>query len=328
MSCISNYRILPAQLDTQWDQFVKQSKTSTPFSLSSFILPLNTHYQAYYCTKGDERVAGLLLLLDSAGKRVTGHDLVVHDGVFFKDFKSLNKAQTYSEQFKALQCIAEFLASEFSETVLTLPPSIQDIRPFLWVNYHEPLPMFSESVRYTSFIDIAEFRLERSLEACELYSQASVSRRQQIRYGLKKGIKVEPSQSIDLFLSLYESTFIRQGVALRETLIPEMRALLTSLNEQGDIRIFEAKNVQGQTGSIAIFLLLNDSAYYLFGANDYDLRHQHMGTMVLWEAFYRLAAEGINKVDLEGVNSPDRGWFKLSFGGTLNPYYSLHFESK
>ena len=33
--------------------------------------------------------------------------------------------------------------------------------------------------------------------------------------------------------------------------------------------------------------------------------------------------ESINSIDLEGVNSPNRGWFKLSLGGELNPYYKI-----
>ena len=31
----------------------------------------------------------------------------------------------------------------------------------------------------------------------------------------------------------------------------------------------------------------------------------------------------IGEVDMEGVNSPQRGWFKLGFGGNLLPYYQI-----
>ena len=34
----------------------------------------------------------------------------------------------------------------------------------------------------------------------------------------------------------------------------------------------------------------------------------------------------INKFDFEGVNSPNRGWFKLGFGGDLIPYYQIEYE--
>jgi hypothetical protein len=51
------------------------------------------------------------------------------------------------------------------------------------------------------------------------------------------------------------------------------------------------------------------------------------GTLAHWHAFGHLAREhGITEVDLEGVNSPQRGWFKLGFGGSLQTYHTLHWS--
>ena len=45
---------------------------------------------------------------------------------------------------------------------------------------------------------------------------------------------------------------------------------------------------------------------------------------LIWQNFYR---EGtVKTIDLEGVNSPNRGWFKLSFGGELINYYAVTLE--
>ena len=44
------------------------------------------------------------------------------------------------------------------------------------------------------------------------------------------------------------------------------------------------------------------------------------------QSFYHLNEIGIKTVDLEGVNSPNRGWFKLSFGGNIIPYYELIYK--
>ena len=76
---------------------------------------------------------------------------------------------------------------------------------------------------------------------------------------------------------------------------------------------------------MAFFGWDNKRAYYIFGANDPAKRNGHTGTNVLWEAFYDLSKMGINEVDLEGINSPKRGWFKLSFGGNIRPYYEISF---
>ena len=54
------------------------------------------------------------------------------------------------------------------------------------------------------------------------------------------------------------------------------------------------------------------------------MRNQHTGTAIIWDAFFILRKLGIKKLDLEGVNSPNRGWFKLSFGGSLENYYEVN----
>jgi len=54
-----------------------------------------------------------------------------------------------------------------------------------------------------------------------------------------------------------------------------------------------------------------------------DVHDRYSGTIVLWDALKALEKSGVSEVDFEGVNSPARGWFKLSFGGDLRPYYEV-----
>jgi hypothetical protein len=327
MSDLKKYQVVATEIDDNWDKLVESSSTSTPFSLSSFIKPLNGNFKAFLCKKGNEIVAGCLVAVDLNGKKVIGHDLIVHDGIFFRDFKKLNRAQTCSEQFKALQAIAEFLVENFSHISITLPPMILDIRAFQWVHYHEDKPMYQESIQYTGVVDISLFLNQKILQENDLYLQASVSRRQEIRYGIEKGVAVSQSYNVETFLTLYQQTFDRQDIELSSDLIPQMRALILNLIKDDRVLLFEARTSAGELGSMAVFLIMGDTGYYLFGASDYEYRNTHTGTAVLWQAFSRLAERGINKVDLEGVNSPARGWFKLSFGAEIQPYYRLTYES-
>lgn len=78
---------------------------------------------------------------------------------------------------------------------------------------------------------------------------------------------------------------------------------------------------------MAVFLIMGDIGYYLFGVSDFEYRNMQTGTAVLWQTFSILAERGIHHIDLEGVNSPARGWFKLSFGVELKPYYKLVYQS-
>ena len=105
-----------------------------------------------------------------------------------------------------------------------------------------------------------------------------------------------------------------------------MKELLHTLLSNKSGVMIQSSDAEGRVGSMAIFLLDQRRAYYLFGANDPKMRSQHTGTAVLWDSFYLLADLGFLEVDLEGINSPNRGWFKLSFGGSCVPYYVMNFE--
>ena len=77
---------------------------------------------------------------------------------------------------------------------------------------------------------------------------------------------------------------------------------------------------------MAAFAIDKKRAYYIFGANSPVARESQTGTMVLWDGFEILRRLGVKYVDLEGVNSPKRGYFKLSFGGELCPYYIISLD--
>ena len=65
-------------------------------------------------------------------------------------------------------------------------------------------------------------------------------------------------------------------------------------------------------------------AYYLFGTGDGGTQERLEGTITVWEALRHMAMKkGVEEMDLEGVNSPQRGWFKLGFGGDLRPYHEV-----
>ena len=121
-------------------------------------------------------------------------------------------------------------------------------------------------------------------------------------------------------------TLERQGLTVEDNNLDQMALLVTGLINAGVARMFVSRTREGTPGSIAVYVFDNKRAYYLFGANDPALRDTPVGTAVLWDAFHALAGEGITQVDLEGVNSPSRGWFKLSLGGTLVPYFKLNWS--
>ena len=129
-----------------------------------------------------------------------------------------------------------------------------------------------------------------------------------------------------LFLDFYRMTMERQGMETDQIRLDEMKSIITALCKNNLGRMFGSFTSDEELGSMAFFGMDNKRAYYLFGANDPKLRDTQTGTAVLWDTFKMLNQSGFDEVDMEGVNSPDRGWFKLSFGGDLRQYYRITFD--
>jgi lipid II:glycine glycyltransferase (peptidoglycan interpeptide bridge formation enzyme) len=175
-------------------------------------------------------------------------------------------------------------------------------------------------------IDLAGFGAAGAPESVPLFAEFSSARRQEVRYAIRDGVVTTREFDADAFVRFYGATMARQGLEVEAPALEGMRRLIEGSHGAGLGRMYVSRTAAGEPGSMAYMGLDARRAYYVFGANDPALRDSHTGTAVLWDAFRMLAGEGVAEVDLEGVNSPRRGWFKLSFGGTLVPYYELCLE--
>ena len=183
----NEYRLEKVKLGKEWDSFVKDSENGTIFSYSDFLLAIKAKIVIYYCYKKQEIKAGVVLIETERGESTCLHDYIVYNGLLFKPtYKEQNRHQVYSEKFKITTFVAEELPRLYKDVSLVLHPTVIDIRPFLWVNYGSDLPKYKSSVRYTSYVNIEDFHLASSLQDIRIYNEASYSRRQEIRYGIKK----------------------------------------------------------------------------------------------------------------------------------------------
>lgn len=318
------YRLQPATLGTEWDVFAAASEDATIFSSSTYLAHIGRKLGLYYCYNADELRAAIAVVESINGENAVLDDLVIYGGPFFgPPTNGQNHAQRISERFEIGTFIAEALATRYRDISFALPPSITDVRPFLWHNYGLTQDRYTVDIRYTSYLDIADFALAHKLEDIAIYGAASSARRQQVRYARRDGVTTEPFEDVGAFVSFYRMTMERQGEAVEAEKLNQMEVLVNGLIKAGMAQMFASRTREGTPGSIAVYAIDQRRAYYLFGASDPALRDSPVGTAVLWDAFTVLSKEGVTQVDLEGVNSPRRGWFKLSFGGDLLPYYQI-----
>lgn len=323
MMDLTDYRLEPARLDDSWDEFVDRSSQGTLFCRRVFLSALTGNFRPFYVLKKNEPKAAFLLMETSDGHSDL-HELIIYSGPMLAGAAlQQNQAQAMSEEFRVLSFIAAELPEQFSTVALSTHPALPDLRPFLWHNYGSDSPGYDCELRYTAYLDIDGADAEGALNDNRVYKLANKSRRQEIRYALKAGVTTSEEVDLPLFEAFYQAVFERQGLTPEPT-TKEVSGVMSSLAEAGMLRMFVSRTSDGQPGSIAVFGLDSRRAYYLYGANDPALRDGHTGTAVLWDAFRALAAE-VSEVDLEGVNSPMRGYFKLSFGAELRPYSHVKF---
>lgn len=75
------------------------------------------------------------------------------------------------------------------------------------------------------------------------------------------------------------------------------------------------------------FSTYNNVACYLYGAGDVNNQDRLSGTFCLWKSIENCLKKKIQYIDLEGVNSPKRGSFKITFGRFLKTYYNLKLDN-
>ena len=319
-----NYQFIKTCLGAEWDSFLASSPDSSIFLTSTYLRNAGVPLGLYAVYNSNELRALVALAENSDGSAAVSDDLIVYSGLCLGS-PALNQvhSQTLSERHEITYFVAEQLALIYRNINFSLSPSITDIRPFLWYNYGQEQERYLIDVRYTSYLSISDFRSATKNEDIGVYNKASVARRQQIRYARRDGVFTEEFQDVTVFIDFYRKTMARQGENLEDSKIERMRELVDKLLATGHARMYGARTSKGDLGSVAVFGIDTLRAYYLFGANDPEFRNTPTGTSVLWDAFFSLSSLGVEEVDMEGVNSPRRGWFKLSFGGDLRPYYQV-----
>ena len=89
----------------------------------------------------------------------------------------------------------------------------------------------------------------------------------------------------------------------------------TALINEATFSYFE--NYAEKNGFVQKFQDLKSGARLNNTSDDYSQ------VFLLIQSFIELKKKGVKFIDLEGMNSPKRSFFKNGFGGVLKPYYTV-----
>ena len=178
-------------------------------------------------------------------------------------------------------------------------------------------PKFKTEIRYTSLINLKNKLLE------DIFKNLDDVKQRDIKKCLKRtDLIINYDLDLESFKKNYINTMKKNNSDFFDKNLNTMMIFLEKIHLSGKAfqtnLIYKNKIIYSN-----LFSLHNNTACYLYGAGDVDVSERLGGTYSLWKAIEKCYEKKIECVDLEGVNSPQRGSFKISFGGNLANYYKV-----
>ena len=312
-----NLKVIQNNSNEEWDKLFLLSSNKSIYFHNDFLNSLENNHDKYLVYKNDELVAGFVALLDKDKKSITNSELVIYSGFYFAERKTSKINKQRVERMSVINNVLDIIGDKYKDISFTLSPDVQDMRPFHWYNYHNDLYKFKSEVKYTSFIDLSSSKEDLS-------NKLSSLRKRQIGYAENKKIEVKISKDFSNFISNYEINLNSQerNHPYSKNYFEILRNLLDKLSQKNLITLFELFRNDEQAYSV-IFSDIGETTEYLYGTANKNNQESYDSTFLFWYVINQMKDQGKSMFNFEGVNSPDRGNFKLSFGGNLVPYYNI-----
>jgi hypothetical protein len=307
----------------KWDDFVETSPQGNIFCTTDFLEALGEDYELVLIEENNQLKMGAIILKQN-GKPIKAPYLgTMYQGILFDN--SLQNLPLHRRIRKQME-ITEYLLSNLNEYYnrisFCLHYDVEDLRSFLWFNYHTPEKgQFSIILRYTATLELS------NLKSFDQYLLDIRKVRRQ-EYNKAKGITfiLEDSNDIEALDQLHYKTFKRQGIERKADEVRLLRSITQNALAKKYGQLMLCKNAEGCVIAATVFLYDNRCGYYMFGAQDPEYRKIGGGTYLMLENIRQCRERGLLKVDMVGINSPNRGDFKTSFNAVPVPYFVVHWE--
>jgi hypothetical protein len=180
--------------------------------------------------------------------------------------------------------------------------------PFYWAG-------FQETTRYT-------YILHELCDQVSLWQGLQENIRGDIKKASKRfNLRVREDLVVDEFLVLNHMTFARQNMKM-----PYTDAFVHKLDqacaERHARKIFIAEDDKGRRHAGVYVVWDENSAYYLMGGGDPELRNSGATSLCMWEAI-KFAATVTRRFDFEGSMIKSVEKFFRAFGAQQTPYFTI-----
>jgi hypothetical protein len=302
----------------EWNRLLALSPQATIFSDTRFLQSLGCRYTLWQVWERKKVVAMLAAIESEDGLDIIQYPFTPNQGFLFLHETHSLPRQRVLDEFRIAEFLIEQLCQRYRHISMSLSWQVTDVRPFLWHHYHEPeLGQFTMQARYTALLPLHDISQD------DIKMQARACRRQELKKAANYQIRFDAN--VGKFMELYALTFARQEIQLEAHTLDLVERICRSAVEGGYGWISSCTTPDG-VATKNLFVHDHQRAYYLFAANDPALRNSGAATRLMFENIFKAQQMGLQELDFVGVNSPNRGDFKLSFNPELALYFDAHLR--
>jgi lipid II:glycine glycyltransferase (peptidoglycan interpeptide bridge formation enzyme) len=266
------------------------------------------NWDAAIVEKGNEITAAIPYSFKKAkwGIKTIDHPILTpRIAVFLKYPHNLEEHNRIPFERKLLKQLIK-LIPEVGRVRLNLDSKFTNWLPFYWNGY-------SQTTRYTYIVnDISDHD--------NLFNTFRSNIRGDIRKA-KKSIEVIKDGTIESFYEVSKLTFERQKMQIPYSL-SFIKNLHTECQKRGACQIYLAKDNQGKIHAVIYMVWDKETAYYLMGGGDPQLRNSGATSLLMFEAMKDLSSH-VQKFDFEGSMIEPIERFFSSFGTVQQPYFRV-----
>lgn len=319
MESNNKLKIIECKNDLNWDDFVSKSFNQNFFSLSDLI-NLDKHTKKYFLLKNNETLASFSL--NQINNKIIEPKYRIYSPINYKNFKNSKISSINLNYYNINNFIYQFLINNFSNINITFDYFTKDIRPFLWHGYPDYKKKFSLNIRYTLVSDIKNINKSNFLKSF-IYLNSSETNRREIRNSLNKNFKFEEVFSKEIFIKLKTSSSNIHKKKIDISHYEELLKAYDLLRKKNKLKMF-VSFLKNEPVFMTVFGVLNNNSVFLeSGRSDIANNNNLIGVFSMFNSIISLSKNNIEKIDFEGINSPNNSISKLKYGGSIKPYYSL-----
>ena len=305
--------------ESEWDNLLLNSSQRNYF-VSSEYLRITLRENDKFALSKNDKVVALTVVDEHDSENKCKARYSTYQGIIFVQQDNASYSQVL-ERIEIQQNLCQLLLDNFSNLHLTLHPSVKDIRGFQFFDFNNDAIRIETSPLYTGVVQLQQFK-----DFQDYLNNVQANRRQEFRkiVGNQMLIQEQDRKTGD-FLQIYRETFLREKILIPLDDLELIERIISESGTKQSTLHFLTDETSNPVAT-AFVGLQEKTAYYQFAGSLKNSGNASYSSRLLLLLIERLMKNDFASLDLVGLNSPNRSYFKTTFSPEVQVYFDIRIQ--